>query len=98
MTKPSFQEQAVGIGYCSAIFVKNIGGSTTSAFLPNEASVLFHHTPKDMFGHCTYYETLSYLQTVWIPLEDYNNTANLMGVSDAPLEAISPIYIDFSYV
>ena len=53
-----------------------------------------------MLDHRTYYyETLSYLQTVWIPLEDYNNTAaKLMGVSDAPLEAMWPIYPDFSYV
>jgi len=94
MAKLSFKEQGE-LALDTAVFVSNHGGgSSTSIFLPKGASVLLYHTPNVKFDH-RYYETLSYLRTVWIPLKDYNNTEKLMGLAEAALEAISGFYPDF---
>ena len=94
MAKLSFKEQAE-LALDTAVFVTNHGGgSSTSVFLPRGASVLLYHTPNVKFDR-RYYETLSYLRTVWIPVEEYDNTEKLMGVAEAALEAISEFYPDF---
>lgn len=94
MAKLSFKEQAE-LALNTAIFVTNHGGgSSTSIFLQKGASVLLYHTPEVKFDR-RYYETLSYLRTVWIHPKDYNNTEKLMGMAEAALEAISGFYPEF---
>ena len=91
MARLSFKEQAE-LSMETAIFVSNHGGgSSTSIFLPKGASVFLYHTQKVKFDR-RFFETLSYLQTVWVHPDDRNDTVKLMGMVEAALEATSGFY------